>query len=173
MHNLRFELDPPLDGELREKLIHVWVDVSNAGGAVGFVPPTTVDRVRPVAEEAFRRSKDGRDHIVVAFDPDEPVAFLFLVGRPGELFSHWATLKRLQVQPELQGQGIGGALLEATHEMARHDLGLEQLLLTVRGGTDTEVFYERHGYKEVARIPGLIRVAQGDDREEIYMTRPL
>lgn len=170
---LRFTLDPPLDERLRDQLVQIWTDVSNAGGAVGFVPPTSMDEVRPVAEEAFRRAESGGDRMVVAYRDGEPVAFLFLVGRPGALFKHWATLKRLQVSPSLQGQGVGGALLGATHEMARRDLGLELILLTVRGGTGTEAFYERHGYQEVARIPGLIRVAEDDDREEIYMTRRL
>lgn len=166
-------LDPLLTEELREQLIQIWTDVSNAGGAVGFVPPTSIEDVRPVAEEAFRRADSGGDHIVVAFSGAKPAGFLFLVGRPGALFKHWATLKRLQVSPPLQDRGVGGALLEATHETARRDLGLEQILLTVRGGTGTETFYERYGYKEVARIPGLIRVAEGDDREEIYMIREL
>lgn len=171
---LRFELDPPLEGELREQLTEIWTDVSNAGGAVGFVPPTTIEEVRPVAEDAFRRAEEGNDHLVVAFEPgDKPVGFVFLVNRPGALFGHWATVKRLQVHPNSQSTGIGGALLEAVHDIGRKKLGLEQILLTVRGGTGRERFYERHGYQEVARIPGLIRVAPGDDREEIYMTRKL
>jgi len=171
---LRFELDPPLTPELRQQLTQIWTDVSNADGAVGFVPPTTFDEVEPVAEEAFRRSEEGKDHIVVAYGVDErPVGFVFLMGRPGALFSHWATVKRLQVHPDAQGRGIGGALLEAIHDLGRERLGLEQMLLTVRGGTGRERFYERHGYREVARIPGLIRVAPSDDRDEIYMTRTL
>ena len=30
-------------------------------------------------------------------------------------------------------------------------------------------FYGRCGYKEVGRVPGAIRVAPGDDRDDIYM----
>lgn len=167
--SLRFTLDPPLSEKLRRELVQLWTDVSNAGGAVGFVPPTTFEEVHRVAEESFRRAENGSDHIVVAFREEEPVGFLFLVGRPGDLFRHWATIKRLQVHPRLQGGGIGGALLDATHDISRTQLGLEKLMLTVRGGTGTERFYADHGYEEVARVPGLIRVAEGDDREEIYM----
>jgi GNAT superfamily N-acetyltransferase len=171
--NLRFELDPPLGKELRQQLTQIWTDVSNADGAVGFVPPTTVEAVRPVAEEAFQRTEEGKDHIIVAFVEEEPIGFVFLMGRPGNLFRHWATVKRLQVHPDSQGAGIGGALLEALHEIARDQLEMERLVLTVRGGTGRERFYQRHGYTEVARISGLIRVAPGDDRDEIYMTREL
>lgn len=171
---LRFELDPPLTPALRQQLTQIWTDVSNADGAVGFVPPTTYEEVQPVADDAFRRAEEGKDHLVVACrENGAPVGFVFLMGRPGALFGHWATVKRLQVHPDAQGQGIGGALLEAVHDLGRRQLALEQMLLTVRGGTGRERFYERHGYREVARIPGLIRVAPGDDRDEIYMTRKL
>jgi ribosomal protein S18 acetylase RimI-like enzyme len=75
----------------------------------------------------------------------------------------------LQVDPELQGKGIGSALMTAITELARARLGLEQLQLTVRGKTGTEAFYERFGYEVVGRIPDAIRVSPGDDRDMIYM----
>ncbi|MDQ4065698.1 MAG: GNAT family N-acetyltransferase, partial [Actinomycetota bacterium] len=52
-------------------------------------------------------------------------------------------------------------------------LGLEQLHLTVRGGTGTEAFYMRHGYEHVATLPAIIRVAPGDDRDELYLIKKL
>jgi len=169
---LRFELDPKLDDELAGALLELWTDVSNAGGAVGFVPPVTQDDVRQTAEIAFRRIKDGEDHLIVAFRDDRPVGFLFLEQRPGVLFEHWATIKRLQVHPTLQGTGLGGALLEETHRIAP-GLGLEALHLTVRGRTGTEGFYEKYGYETIARIPDVIRVAPDDTRDELYMIKKL
>jgi hypothetical protein len=41
--------------------------------------------------------------------------------------------------------------------------------LTVRGGTGTEAFSTRLGYREVGRLPGALRVAPGDDRDETIM----
>jgi GNAT superfamily N-acetyltransferase len=76
------------------------------------------------------------------------------------------------VHPELQGQGAGRRLLEGLHAMAR-DLELEQLNLSVRGGTGTERFYRHFGYIEFGRNPRAIRLAPGDDRDEILMTKPL
>jgi len=35
-----------VDPELRAALLACWTDVSNAGGAVGFVPPVTEDETR-------------------------------------------------------------------------------------------------------------------------------
>jgi ribosomal protein S18 acetylase RimI-like enzyme len=77
-------------------------------------------------------------------------------------------VKRFQVHPAVQKQGIGNALMTEATNVAQK-LGLEQLHLCVRGGTGTESFYERHGYRAVARIPGSIRVGPNDDRDEIYM----
>jgi GNAT superfamily N-acetyltransferase len=168
---VRFELDPDLDAALRSALVEIWVDVSNAGGAVGFVPPVPTHDVDRVAALAFDRIERGLDHIVVGYD-DEPFGLAFLEHRPGPLFRHWATVKRLMVHPRLQGSGRGDALLEAVAQKAR-GLGLEQVHLTVRGGTGTESFYARHGFEIRARIPGVIRVAPGDDREEIYMVKRL
>jgi GNAT superfamily N-acetyltransferase len=169
---MRFELDPPLEDALRDELIDLWVEVTNAGGAVGFVPRVDKRDVLEVADVAFERVNQGHDHVVVGFEDGVPFGFAFLDHRPGPLFRHWATLKRLMVRPSVQGTGRGDALIEAIHEKARA-LDLEQIHLTVRGGTGMETFYERHGYAIQARIPDVIRVAPGDDREEIYMVKRL
>jgi GNAT superfamily N-acetyltransferase len=168
----RFELDPELDDSLTRSLVELWVDVTNAGGAVGFVPPVDKEDVAEVADHAFERVRRRQDHIVIGFEGEAPFGFAFLDHRPGPLFRHWVTLKRLMVRPHEQGAGRGRALLAAIHEKA-HELGLEQVHLTVRGGTGTESFYERQGYEIHARIPGVIRVGPGDDREEIYMVKRL
>jgi GNAT superfamily N-acetyltransferase len=81
---------------------------------------------------------------------------------------HWRTLQRVMVRPELQGTGAGRLLVEGLHEIAR-DLGLEQLQLTVRSGEGLESFYERFGYFVVGRHPGALRIARGDDRDEVMM----
>jgi hypothetical protein len=43
----------------------------------------------------------------------------------------------------------------------------------VRGGLGLERFYDRLGYREVGRLPGALRVAADDDRDEILMWRAL
>ncbi|RJK96098.1 GNAT family N-acetyltransferase [Vallicoccus soli] len=168
-------LDPPLDAALEDALLACWVDVSNAGGAVGFVPPVTADDVRPTAAKVLGRlsARGGPDHLLVARDGAGAVAgWLVLEDREHRLTGHWRTLKRVQVHPSRQGTGVGGLLLRAAEDAAR-TLGLEALHLTVRGGTGTEAFYARHGYVEVGRVPRALRVAAGDDRDEVYMVRSL
>lgn len=169
---LTFLLDPPLDTALVERIAEIWLDVTNAGGAVGAAAPATHEDLRPVREDALGRVEAGKDHMALALLDGRVVGFGFLTFRPGPLFRHWATVKRLQVHPDLQGRGIGGALLAEMTRVAR-SLGLEQLHLTVRGGTGREAFYERFGYEVMSRIPDVIRLAPDDTREEIYMVARL
>ena len=169
---LAFVLDPPLSEKLRERVVALWVDVTNAGGAVGFVPPVTGEQVRPVAEAAFAGVAEGVDHLLIGVDDGELVALLFVVDNRFVLKDHWRVLKRVMVTPSSQGRGYGAALMREAEQVGRK-LDLAGLQVTVRGGMGTESFYARLGYREVGRIPGALRVAPGDDRDEISMWRDL
>ncbi|HET6530634.1 MAG TPA: GNAT family N-acetyltransferase [Actinoplanes sp.] len=170
--SLSFVLDPDLTADLRDRVLALWVDVTNAGGAVGFVAPVTPADVRPTAERAFAAVRDGADHLLAGFDRDDLVALLFITDNGHHLKDHWRVLKRVMVAPGSQGRGYGTAIMRQAAEAGRK-LGLAALAVTVRGGTGRERFYERLGYREVGRLPGALRVAPGDDRDEIYLWRDL
>ncbi|NMO50801.1 GNAT family N-acetyltransferase [Actinoplanes sp. TBRC 11911] len=169
---LEFVLDPGLDDGLRERVVALWTEVTNAGGAVGFVAPVTAERVRPVAEAAFAGVSEGIDHLLVGLDDGELVALLFVVDNRFALKDHWRVLKRVMVTPASQGRGYGAALMREAEQVGRK-LGLVGLQVTVRGGMGTEKFYARLGYRETGRLPGALRLAPGDDRDEISMWRDL
>jgi len=169
---LSFELDPPLTDELREQIVALWVEVTNAGGAVGFVPPVTAEDVRPTAEAAFAGVESGLDHPLVGVDDGRLVGLLFVTDNRFNLKDHWRVLKRVMIAPSSQGKGYGGALMREAAAVGRK-MGLAGLQVTVRGGQGTEGFYARLGYTEVGRLPGALRVAEGDDRDEILMWLPL
>lgn len=154
--------------ELREQLLRMWVDVTDAGGAVGFTPPADVSEVAGTLDAALDRVADGKDLLGVLCQDGSAVGMGFLVDGGSGLRRHWRTILRLMVRPELQGRGAGRVLLEGLHETAA-GLGLEQLMLTTRGGTGVERFYERFGYTIVGRHPGAIRLAPGDDRDELIL----
>jgi GNAT superfamily N-acetyltransferase len=78
----------------------------------------------------------------------------------------------VQVHPSRQGTGLGRALMVGVHRIAA-DRGWEFAYLTARGGAGVDAFYRKLGYTEVGRLPGAVRVAPGDDRDEILMTRRL
>lgn len=169
---LCFELDPELTDGLRRQIVALWVEVTNAGGAVGFVGPVTADQVAPVARDAFAGVATGPDHLLVGYDADGLAALLFFAANRFPLKAHWCVLKRVMVHPRHQGRGYGAALLREAERLGR-TIGWRALHVTVRGGHGVEEFYKRCGYREVGRLPGALRVAEGDDRDEIMMWLPL
>lgn len=161
-----------VDDALRAELLTCWVDVTNAGGAVGFVPPVTADDVAPVLDRLLEGVVSGRDALCVLTDDGATAGFAALVGSSSPLRRHWGTVLRVQVHPSRQGAGLGRVLMEGVHRIAV-ERGWEFVSLTARGGTGVDAFYRGLGYTEVGRLPGAIRVAPGDDRDEILLVRRL
>ena len=164
--------NPPNETALVDHLIEVWVDVSNAGGAVGFVPPVAAADIRPAATAAFERVRQGLDDLVVAVDDGRPVGFGFLATNDLALHSHYGTVKRLQRHPLMRERGVGSAIL-AELEAAGRDRGLERIVLTVRGGTGREGFYLAQGYAIEAVLARRIRVSDDDIRDELLLGKVL
>jgi GNAT superfamily N-acetyltransferase len=163
-----FTIDPELDDDLAERIVALWVEVTNAGGAVGFVAPVTSAEVLGTAEAAFAGVRSGLDRLIVGVDDGELVALLFVTDNRFGLKDHWRVLKRVMVSPRSQGKGYGASLMREAEALGRK-MGLAALHVTVRGGTGTENFYARLGYREVGRLPKAIRVAPGDDRDDVLM----
>ncbi len=158
-----------VDDDLRAVLLALWTEVTNAGGAVGFVAPVTPDVVAPLLDALVDRVHAGQHVLCVLRVDGEVAGFAVLAMSGSPLRRHWATVLRVQVHPARQGQGLGRVLMEGVHRIAR-SLDLEFLHLTVRGGYGLEGFYEQLGYEVFARMPGAIRVAPGDDRDEVHLT---
>ncbi|KRV50897.1 acetyltransferase [Wenjunlia vitaminophila] len=165
---LTFEMDPELTPELRDQVVSVWTDVSNADGAVGFVPPVAEDDVRPTAEKHFAAMAAGRTRLLAAWDGDKLVGTAFFSFNDHPLMTHWCWLYTVMLHPSRQGEGEGSRLLREAERQGRR-MGLESFRLTCRGGTGLERFYASVGYREVGRVPAAIRVAPGDDRDDVMM----
>ncbi|WP_319461676.1 GNAT family N-acetyltransferase [Micromonospora sp. RTP1Z1] len=166
--SLRFVLDPDLTPALREQLVDLWVDVTNAGGAVGFVAPVTAAEVWPMAAATFADIADGPDRLLVGYEGGRPAGILIIADNRFHLKTHYRVLKRVMVHPGTQGRGYGVALMREAERLGR-ERGLAALHVTVRGGLGLESFYDRLGYREVGRLPGALRLAPGDDRDEVLM----
>jgi GNAT superfamily N-acetyltransferase len=165
------------DPRLRAELLDTWVRVTDAGGAVGFVAPADRALVAETLDSALRRVGSGQDALGVLRRGADPgadpgagraVGMGILSASASPLRRHWRTVLRLMVDPDLQGQGAGRALIDGLHEMAR-GLELEFVCLAVRGGLGIEGFYAHLGYEQFGRNPHAIRVGPGDERDEIHM----
>ncbi|WP_404957707.1 GNAT family N-acetyltransferase [Streptomyces sp. 147326] len=171
---LTFTLDPVVDPSLREGILGLWADVSNAGGAVRFVPPVVVDDIRPELDEHLAGVAAGSCRLLLGRDGDGSVAATaFLTRNAHRLQLHWLWAYTVMVHPRHQGKGYGRELMAATEAAARSLGGIDAIRLTCRGGHGLEHFYAACGYKEVGRVPGAVRVAPGDDRDDITMLLPL
>jgi acetyltransferase len=143
----------------------LWVAVSRAGGAVGFVPDSPEEEIRAAVLPVVEAVRAGREHMIAIGADDAPVGTVFV--RPGATprVAHRGDVVRLMVRPDLQRRGLGRTLLEAAVAHATA-LGLEQLLLSARGGTHLPAYYARLGWTEAGVWPGALRLGEGDDRDE-------
>lgn len=173
---LRYVLDPPVTPRLREDLAALWADVVNAGGAVGFLPPVTPADVQPDLRQHLLGMAEGTTRLLVGLDPaapERPVATAFLCANTHRLMRHWVWLRTVMVHPDRQGQGTGRELMAAAAAAARSMPGVTGIRLTCRGGMGLERFYAACGYRETGRVPGAIRLADGDYRDDVTMWLPL
>lgn len=168
--NVRFDLDPSVTPELHDELCELWAEVSNAGGAVGFVPPVTREDVRPDLLKKLTALAERRERLLVGRDEDGRVlATAYLAPNGHRLMQHWLWVYTVMVHPSVQGKGIGRRLMAAVADAARTIDGIDAIRLTCRGGSGARRFYEACGYKEVGRVPGAIKVAEDDFRDDITM----
>ena len=156
--------------ELRRDLVGCWVAVSNCGGAVGFpFPPVTASVVQPVADRLIAGLDPESSRLLLATAGGGLAGWLSIRRDPAPLVRHWGTIGSVQTHPRFRGRGAGTALMNRAREVARQDMGLEQLHLAVRGGMGLEGFYRRLGWREAGRWPGALRLGPGDDRDEVLM----
>lgn len=116
---LRFVLDPDLTPELRAEIIALWVDVTNAGGAVGFVAPVTAADVRTIADPTLAAIADGPDRLLLGYAGDRLAAMAIFTDNRFHLKTHYRVLTRVMVHPGCQGEGYGLELMRAAERIGR------------------------------------------------------
>ncbi len=158
------------DPVVRQELTACWIAVTNAGGAAGFpFPPVDSSQVRPAVDALASRLHPGQSRILLARVGDTLAGWVGLSRDPSPLIAHWGLVSHLQTQLARRNEGIGSALMHRLREVARDEMGLEQLHLAVRGGMGLEDFYSRLGWRVTGRWPGKLRLAPDDTRDEILM----
>ena len=169
---MRLQRNPDLSPDLIDRVVRLWMTVTEAGGAVGFVPPVTEAEVRAVADAMLAGVRAGGTDVVLAREHDDVVGLGFLQVAPSALSAHVGMVRRLMRDPRLGGAGVGASVL-AELEGAARDRGLGLLSLRVRGGSGRERYYAAHGYRVDARLPAHLRVSGDRLVEEIVMSKAL
>lgn len=149
----------------------LWVAVTEAGGAVDFVPGADPDEVRALAVETVDAARSGASLMFVLGEDTAPLGTVFLVPGTG-IAAHRADVQRLMVRPDLQGRGLGTVLLDAAVAHAR-ETGLAMLTLGARGGTPLPAFYAARGFVEYGRLPGGVLLSPEDARDVHLFFLPL
>jgi len=161
------KIDP--GGKLEHEVARCWMDVANNGGAVGFpFTPVDIEAVREAVRRVANEIEHGERVVLQARVGEELAGWVSIRFNKSPLTVHWATIERLQSHPSHRGAGVGAALLTHAVEHAA-SLGLEQLVLAVRGGENLEPFYERFGWHEIGRQVGALRFGDRGDRDEVLM----
>ncbi|MBL1086518.1 GNAT family N-acetyltransferase [Streptomyces actinomycinicus] len=174
---IQFTCPDEVTSDLRRDLVDCWVAVSNAGGAVipyGFPPPPVTEReVGPVLDQIADGLDPRRCRMLVATVEGELAGWLILRRDPHPVVAHCGVVNHVQTHLRFRRLGIGAALMHRVRDVARDEMGLARLGLGARAGLGLEEFYRRLGWVEVGRWPGALRVAPGDDRDEILMSLAL
>ena len=169
----RVESPEWFDEETRESVLDLWCSVNDGGGAVGFLPGTPRHEVAAVLSSHEEGMADGTTTAVLLRGvAGRVVGVGFWVADRNQLMAHVRTAYRVMTHPDMRGRNLGRLLMAAMHRVAREQ-DVEVAVLDVRSGLGTTRFYETSGYVEVGRVPGVIRVAPGDDRDSVIMARRL
>lgn len=158
------------DPAVRRELTACWIAVTNAGGAAGFpFPPVGPGQVTPAVDALTASLDPQRSRMLLARVNGALAGWVGLSRQLSPLIGHWGTVSHLQAHLTHRNQGIGTALMRRLRQVARDEMGLEQLHLAVRGGMGLEDYYARLGWEVTGRWPGKLRFAPDDTRDEILM----
>ena len=149
----------------------LWVAVTEAGGAVDFVPGWDPGEIRDLAAVTIDDVRSGAARMIVVGPETAPGGTVFLVRGSG-IAAHRADVQRLMVHPDHQGRGLGTVLLDAAVAQGR-EMGVEMLTLGARGGTPLPAFYAARGFIEYGRLPDGVRLGPEDARDVHLFVRPV
>jgi ribosomal protein S18 acetylase RimI-like enzyme len=124
--------------------------------------PSEFKVAKEVIDSCLRDGDDSGYFILVAEDNAKIVGYVCYGPTPlteGAWDVYWEA-----VAPNRKGQGIGGRLMKAAE--AEIGKGKTRLILIETSSQpsyeNTRQFYQRHGYKEIARVPDFYE--PGDDK---------
>ena len=164
-------LRPPLaDSDFRD-LACLLVDAVEAGSAVSFVAPLSVER----AEHWWRKSlqtADRRAIILVARDDEGIVGSVQLQPAWAPNQPHRADIVKLLVHRRGRRRGLGTALMQAIEEAARR-AGFRLLTLDTKRGDAAERLYRQLAWIDLGTIQGYALDSDGTPHDAVFFYKDL
>jgi len=154
-------------------LTRVFRETVNGGSPLGFMPPITEEQSRDYWLSLSSELRAGSRILLAAFSGDDLIGSGQLALSTRGNSPHRAEIQRLFVARAVRGQGVGKALMEALHHVAREH-GRTLILLNTRHGEPPQRFYTQLGYSLVGVIPGwtIGRAGERYDHVTMYLELP-
>lgn len=158
--------------QLRAEIHRVLHDVTELGGAIGYLSPPTKAETDTWLDEVLLTVCSGNAAFVVATLDRRIEATGLWRRRPDIVFTHSADIEKVMAHPYTRGLGLGRLIVSALIDSAR-DAELETLALGVRGNNHGAIeLYEQLGFHEWGRQPNVIEV--GNERyDDVRMSLDL
>lgn len=150
------------DPRLRAEIHRVLTDVTELGGAIGYLSPPAETETDAWLDDVLLAVRSSNAAFAVALVDGRVEATGLWRRRPGKVFAHSADVEKVMAHPHARGLGLGRLIVSALIESAR-DAGIETLALGVRGNNHGAIeLYEQLGFREWGRQPNVIEV--GNER---------
>lgn len=159
------------DARLRTGVHRVLHDVTELGGAIGYLSPPAQEETDGWLDGVLDAVRAGDAALALAL-VDGRVAATGLWRRgPGAVFRGSATVEKVMAHPDARGRGLGRAIVAALIDDARK-AGIETLGLGVRGNNHGAIeLYEQLGFRVWGRMPNVIAVgAERYDDVRMYLS---
>jgi len=157
---------------LRPALVELLREVVNDGFPLGFLAPLEEEQARHYWISLRPELLAGTRMLVAASIDDRIVGTGQLALSPWPNAHHRAELQKVFVSPSARRQGVGRALMEALHQVARRR-GRTLLLLNTRRGAGAEDFYRGLGYEQVGITPGYSLGSGGERYDTVSFYKEL
>jgi GNAT superfamily N-acetyltransferase len=153
-------------------LARIFRETVNGGSPLGFMPPITDEQARDYWVSLGPELRAGSRILLAAFSGQDLIGSGQLALSQRGNSPHRAEIQRLFVARSVRGQGVGKALMEALHQVARENRR-SLVTLNTRHGEPPEAFYRALGYREVGVIPGWTIGPKGELYDHITLYQNL
>jgi GNAT superfamily N-acetyltransferase len=142
---------PAVDGDVR-RLAELLIEAVESQAAVSFLSPLSVERSEAWWRDTLKQAEGGRAVVLVARSEGRVLGTVQLQPAWAPNQPHRAEVCKLIVGREVQGRGVGSALMRAAEAQALQN-GWTLLTLDARGDGPACPLYRKLGWVEVGAIP--------------------